>query len=69
VARVVEPPEFERAGRMVVLLTLKEAEALLDNLPRRLGNGEAGRALRVLQHQVAWLNGQLRATNTAEDEP
>ena len=52
---------FERDGRLVVLLTLREATALDEYLERKvnwLGDADLNRARRVLRNQVEWLADQ-----------
>lgn len=59
-------PEFEASGRKVVLLTLKEAKALLEANKYSMGrDDDLGRAVRVLAHQVQWLT--MRRNQGAHD--
>lgn len=57
--QVKAPEEFVRGGRMVVLLTLGEAEALYDVVRELRGaNASLDRARRVLGNQIRWLKGR-----------
>jgi len=49
--------EFHHAGRMVVLLTMREALALYDEIKALMltPDSDVARAREMLQNQIAWL--------------